>query len=93
MHGVLIWKEFQTAVNLNTIVRQGEQEQQFRDVLLSMRTYSTTVPQAVWLQNFQWSNLSAKYGSLSMKNLNENGLFVFPTHNEVWQHNKNKYSF
>jgi hypothetical protein len=37
----------------------------------------------VWLQNFQWNNLRLKYGTDFLSRLSENGLFVFPTHEEV----------
>ena len=90
MHGTLVWKEFQTAVNLKSIVRQGLKEQQFKNVLLSLRTYSTTPEQAIWLQQFQWADLQSKYGISFMSRMSDEGLFVFPTHLEVWQHNKSK---
>ena len=57
LHGALVWKEFTTAVTLQTIVRQGNDQTQLKNVLTAMRTYNTTPYHAQWLQNFQWSNL------------------------------------
>lgn len=57
MHGVLVWQDFQTAVALKTIIRQGEQEKELKDVLSNLRQYKVTPPQAIWLQQFQWNNL------------------------------------
>ena len=44
-HGCLVWTTFDSAVELTQIVRQNESEQQLRDVLMSLRTYSTTPQQ------------------------------------------------
>lgn len=60
MHGVLVWQDFQTAVALKTIIRQGEQEKELKDVLSNLRQYKVTPPQAIWLQQFQWNNLKKK---------------------------------
>lgn len=35
IYGVLVWQEFETAVALKTIIRQGEQEKELKDVLQS----------------------------------------------------------
>ena len=88
LHGALVWHEFKKAVTLNTIVRQKEDEQQLRDVLMAMRNYTVTPEQAEWLQNFQWNNFEAKKGRELTSRMNEPGLFVFPSHAEEWQHNK-----
>lgn len=88
MHGTLVWKEFDTAVLLNTVFRQGEKENQFKNVLSSLREYKLSPEQAIWLQQFQWDDLKRAYGPQFIKNLNDQGLFVFPTHNEEWLHNK-----
>ena len=90
MHGVLVWKEFNCAVNLRNIVRQGKEEQKLKEVLLTLREYKITSEQAIWLQNFQWNNLKRSHGDNLLKEMNEKGLFVFPTHSEVWSHNKLK---
>ncbi|XP_053391813.1 uncharacterized protein LOC128554571, partial [Mercenaria mercenaria] len=90
LHGVLVWQEFTSAVCLKTIVRQNEDEQALRDVLSSIREYKISTHQAKWLQNFQWRNLSHKYGNEIMHRFSENSLHVFPTHAEVWSHNKQK---
>ncbi|KAK3093512.1 hypothetical protein FSP39_016633 [Pinctada imbricata] len=88
IHGALVWKEFKNAVNLKNIVRQGLQETEFKEALMALRTYSLSSEQAEWLQHFQWSDLEKKYGHSRMQTMNEHGLFVFPSHQEVWQHNK-----
>ena len=90
MHGSLIWKDFTTALELKVMVRQKSDEFIFKDVLLSCRTYDTSPTQAKWLQNFQWEELRAKYGSGIHTDMQENGLFVFPTHREEANHNLNK---
>lgn len=90
MHGVLVWQDFQTAVALKTIIRQGEQEKELKDVLSNLRQYKVTPPQAIWLQQFQWNNLKKKYGDELLKVMSDRGLFVFPTHDEEWSHNKSK---
>ena len=90
MHGTLVWKEFDTAVLLNTVFRQGEKENQFKNVLSSLREYKLSPEQAIWLQQFQWDDLKRAYGPQFIKNLNDQGLFVFPTHNEEWLHNKDR---
>ncbi|KAK3104656.1 hypothetical protein FSP39_007268 [Pinctada imbricata] len=88
IHGLLVWKEFQYAVHLKNIVRQGQHEQVFRDALLALRTYSLSNQQAIWLQQFQWRDLQNIYGNQFMQQISDEGLYVFPTHSEVWQHNK-----
>jgi hypothetical protein len=90
LHGALVWKNFNHAVNLQQLVRQAPDQQQLKEVLLALREYKTTSCHANWLQNFQWNNLRLKYGTDFLSRLSENGLFVFPTHEEVWGHNKMK---
>ena len=52
-YGRLVWTSFNSAVELTQIVRQNESEEQLRDVLMSLRNYSTTTQQIHWLQQFQ----------------------------------------
>lgn len=40
--------------------------------------------------NFQFDQLEKNYGKHHLKDLHTKALFVFPTHEEVWQHNKGK---
>lgn len=63
---------------------------ELKDVLLSLREYKLTPDQASWLQNFQWHNLKRSYGNSLLQKMSDNGFFVFPTHEEVWTHNKGK---
>ncbi|CAG2185619.1 PIF1 [Mytilus edulis] len=91
LHGVLVWNEFNCAVNLQNIVRQGNNEQQLKNVLLALREYKTTSEHAHWLQMFQWHNLKQSHGESLLKRMSANGLFVFPTHQEVWTHNKSQF--
>ena len=90
IHGALVWQEFTQAVTLNTIIRQSSEEQQLRDTLLSLRQYKTTPEQVKWLQGFQWNNLEREYGQELMKRMNDQGMFVFPTHQEEGNHNRTK---
>ena len=90
LHGSLVWKEFNSAVFLSKIVRQDESQEYLKNVLMSLRDYSTTLEQAVWLQQFQWDNIRIKYGSHILSRMNDQGLFVFPTHDLEWEHNKNQ---
>ena len=39
---------------------------------------------------FQWQNLTSSYGQGLLNDMSEKGLFVFPTHQQVWDHNKVK---
>ena len=41
-HGRLEWTTFDSAVELTQIIRQNESEQELRDVLMSLRNYTTT---------------------------------------------------
>ena len=63
LHGALVWKNFNHAVNLQQVVRQVPDQQQLKEVLLALREYKTTSCHANWLQNFQWNNLRLKYGT------------------------------
>ncbi|XP_053405155.1 uncharacterized protein LOC123560749 [Mercenaria mercenaria] len=90
LHGLLVWKEFSVAVALKTIVRQNNEEDEFRNVLLSLREYRLISSQSQWLQNFQWQTLKKKYGDKFISNLSAHALHVFPTHDQVWEHNKEK---
>ena len=90
LHGELVWQEFKTVVNLKTMVRQGEEEHQLRDVLTALCESKLTPYQAKWLQNFQHHNLKTKYGSELLQRMHSNALFVFPSHEGEWQHNKTK---
>ena len=89
-HGRLVWTSFDSAVELTEIVRQTESEQQLRDVLMSMRTYTTTPQQVRWLQKFQWHNLRISHGTDLLRRMDEQGLYVFPTHRLEWERNKAK---
>ena len=90
LHGAIVWQEFQTVVNLKTSIRQGEEEHELRDVLSALREYKLSSEQAKWLQNFQHHNLKTKYGNELLQKMHSNGLFVFPSHAEEWEHNKTK---
>ena len=90
MHGVLVWQEFNTAVVLKKIIRQGGNEKELKDVLSSLREYKATPEQAKWLQQFQWNNLKMTHGNELVEKMSQSGLFVFPTHEEEWNHNKTK---
>lgn len=90
LHGVLVWQEFDVAVSLNTIVRQNSEETVFKNALLDLREYKLSPLQAKWLQSFQFDQLEKNYGKQHLKDLHTKALFVFPTHEEVWQHNKGK---
>ena len=89
-HGRLVWTSFDSAVELTEIVRQTASEQQLRDVLMSMRTYTTTPQQVRWLQEFQWHNLRISHGTDLLRRMDEQGLYVFPTHRLEWERNKAK---
>ena len=89
-HGRLVWTSLDSAVELTQIVRQNESEQQLRDVLMSLRTYSTTARQICWLQQFQWHNLRMSHGPELLGRMDEQGLYVFPTHRLEWERNKTK---
>jgi hypothetical protein len=88
IHGSLIWKDFNQAVTLTTIIRQDNDQQQLKNTLLSMREYTTTKEQAMWLQNFQWNRLKTSHGPELMQRMLTTGLFVFPNHAAEWEHNK-----
>ena len=51
-HGRLVWTTFDSTVELTQIVRQTESEQQLRDVLMSLRTYSTTPSKFIGYRSF-----------------------------------------
>ena len=51
-HGRLVWTSLDSAVEFTQIVRQNESEQQLRDVLMSLRTYSTTARKSVGYSSF-----------------------------------------
>ena len=90
MHGVMVWKEFSNAVILSKIVRQGENEKEFRDVLGALREYKLNSQQAKWLQSFQWSNLRKSHGDGLLQKMESGGLYIFPCHKDEWLHNKSK---
>lgn len=69
-------------------IRQNEDEKELKDVLLSLRTYNLTRDHGKWLQRYQWHNLKEKYGDELLKRMDRDGLSVFPTHADEWQHNK-----
>lgn len=46
MHGGLVWQEFNTAVALKNVIRQGEHEKELRGVLSSLREYRASPCQA-----------------------------------------------
>jgi hypothetical protein len=77
-------------VLLSTVIRQGEDQTQFKNIVSSIREYKLSSDQAQWLQNYQWDDLKKQYGLNFTKSLDSHGLFVFPTHNEEWAHSKIK---
>ena len=87
LHGGLVWQNFDSAVSLSRVVRQNAGQQAFKDVLESLRTYTTTPEQAKWLQQFQWHDLGMKYSDELLQRMKKDGLFVFPSHALEWQHN------
>ena len=87
VHGFLVWKQFQDAVELTTIVRQSNEQQQLKAVLQSLRTYSATAEHTRWLQQFQWENLTSQYGEALMLEMAEHALHVFPSRAAEDQHN------
>ncbi|XP_078350740.1 uncharacterized protein LOC144635515 [Oculina patagonica] len=89
-HGRLVWTNMDSAVELTEIVRQNESEQQLRNVLMSLRNYSTTREQIQWLQQFQWHNLRVSHGPGLLARMDEQGLYVFPSHRLEWERNKAK---
>ena len=89
-HGRLVWTMFDSAVELTHIMRQSESEQQLRDVLMSLRNYTTTPQQIHWQQQFQWHNLGMSRGPELLARMDEQGLYIFPTHRLEWQRNKTK---
>ena len=56
MHGSLVWKDFDNAVILNTVVRQDKDENILKNVLSSLRNYTVDSNQAKWLRKFQWND-------------------------------------
>ena len=80
MHGALVWKEFQTVVDLQTIIRQSTEEQVFREVLMVLRENKMTKEHAAWLLNCQWHKLLSTKGKDLMQRMESSGLFVFPSH-------------
>ena len=79
MHGALIWKEFDKAVILKTIVRQGESEKDFRKTLLAIRDSKATPHHAEWLQKCQWINLKHTHGPALLQRMSDQGVFVCPS--------------
>ena len=89
-HGRLEWTTFDSAIELTLIIRQNESEQQLRDVLMSLRNYTTTPQQIHWLQQFQWHKLHMSHGPELLTRMDEQGLYIFPTHSLEWQRNNSK---
>jgi len=83
-----MWTSFDCDLELTQIVRQSESEEQLRDVLMSMRTYTTTPQQVWWLQKFQLHNLRISHGQELLRRMDEQGLYVFPTHHLEWERNE-----
>lgn len=71
IHGVLVWKEFTHAAALRTVVRQGNDENTFKQILTDLRQYNKSPQQAKWLHNFQWPNLSFLHGDELLQRMNE----------------------
>ena len=90
MHGILVWKSFTTAITLESNIRQSEGSSIFRDCLMSVRKGEVSQDQVKWLQKFQWTNLKLTYGIDISSDIEENGLYIFPTHSEESDHNKMK---
>ena len=57
---------------------------------MSLRNYATTLEQIHWLQLCQWGNLRTSHGPELLPRMDEQGLYVFPTHSLEWQRNKTK---
>ena len=89
-YGQLVWTSFDSAIELTQIVRQTASEEQLRDVLISMRRYTTTPQQVRCLQKFQWHNLRISHGPELLRRMDEQGLYIFLTHSLEWERNKAK---
>ena len=68
LHGALVWKEFETVANLQHVVRQANDEQVFRSVLIGVREQKVVPEQARWLQQFQLDRLK-QYGDSLLKQM------------------------
>lgn len=77
-------------VTLKDVIRQGEHEEELRDVLSCLREYRAIPSQTQWLQQFQWNNLKLTHGVDLLERLLISGLFVFPTHDKEWVNNRSK---
>ena len=88
--GTAVWKEFDHAIQLQQSMRQSEAEEEFREVLESVRYYRSSNDQVEWLQNFQWHKLLEIHGPEKMAQMKKDSLFVFPTHEQEWEHNRNE---
>ena len=73
-HGRLVSTMFDSAVEFTQIIRQGESEQQLRDVLVSLTNYTPTLQQIHWLQQFQWHNVRMSHGPELLARMGEQGL-------------------
>ena len=90
LHGTLVWQEFEEVCVLRSSVRQANDKSNLNEALLSMREYQTTAKQATWWRLFQWHDLIKKYGGNKMEEMRNNSVFVFPTHDLEWAHNKHR---
>jgi hypothetical protein len=80
LHGALEWKEFNTVVNLSSIIREDKIQTKLKESLMSLRENNLPF-QAKWLQTFQWDSFKMSHGQLLDRML-QHGLFVFPSHAE-----------
>lgn len=71
-------------------MRQNNEENQLREVLFALRNYEAKPQHALWLQNFQWNTLRNKYGTQFIEDVERRGLFVFPSNQDVRNHNETK---
>ena len=85
-HGRLVWTTFDSAVELTEIVRQTESERCV-DVLKDLQYHTPANPLDTAVS---WNNLCLTHGTELLGRMDEQGLFVFPTHHLEWERNKTK---
>ena len=71
-------------------MRQHEDENDFKEIISSLREYTVTAQHVKCIQQFQWQHISEKYGRSGIDSMMMHGLFEFQTHREICEHNKQK---
>ena len=88
------FSSLQSTIQIHLFVQQDteqwNEQVMFWKVLNGIRLYQSSPEDISWLQKFQWEDLRKTYGDELLNGMGTDGLDIFPSKREQWNHNSSK---